>query len=158
MRCLTNIAPIHYRESSNRHAICLLPILFLVMTRGLAAADSPPPSDMACIRDLGIPTFTSVARRAHTGGTITAVVTIGPSGKSSAVSVSGTQADLGEEVKIFLEDDTTYQLTCSGKKVTLTFEFRLEGQPVSNPWTKVRFLPPNRFVIISNPMLPAIDR
>ena len=125
---------------------------------GSGVDKDPAVANIDCIRDMGLPTFTSIARRAHVGGTVVAVVTAGSSGKAALISVSGPQKDRGEEVKMFLEDETTYRSSCAGKQIRLLFEFRLEGVPEQSPVTKVRFRPPNQFVIISAPRLGAFDQ
>ena len=132
-------------------------LLLLLLAAVLAGSgdDKVPATNIECIRDMGVPTFTSVARRAHEGGVVTVIVTPDSAGKAARVAVSGPQKDLGEEVQMFLEDDTTYQPGCAGKPISLVFEFRVEGQPEQCPLAKVRFKPPNQFVITSAPRLPA---
>lgn len=101
-----------------------------------------------------VPSYTSVARRSPAGGTVKAVVTIGPTGSAGKVDVGESDANLGEEVRNFLTRETAYSQKCFGKRVVLFFTFRLEGNPEPNPPVFVRFEPPNRFMIISRLQSP----
>jgi hypothetical protein len=107
-----------------------------------------------CIKEMELPGYSFVARRVPKGGTVRAIVKIGKNGKPIAISTPNSDENLAEEVRDKLTDTTSYLESCQGKIVELLFTFRLEGKPVGNPATTVRFQPPNRFIIISEPLSP----
>ncbi|HEV1287229.1 MAG TPA: hypothetical protein VNU44_18055 [Bryobacteraceae bacterium] len=114
-------------------------------------------ADLGCIREMSVPTYSHVARRSATGGTVRAVVTIGPSSKAGKIEISGAESNLAEEVRIILDGATSYEEGCAGKQVELIFTFRLQGDPEWTPPVFVRFAPPNRFIIISRPKKPNLN-
>jgi hypothetical protein len=127
--------------------------LLLLLTLIRVAAEA---SDLDCIKDIELPTYSFVARRSQTGGTVTAIVTVGQDGKASRVTTPDADANLAEEVRDSLSDGTSYLPSCAGKNLTIVFTFKLEGEPVDNPYTSIHFEPPNHFVIISRPKKPYI--
>ena len=115
------------------------------------------PASLDCIKELSVPRYTYLARRAATGGTAKAVVTVGPGGKVDTVDIITSEPDIGQEVRTYLVERSTYVEACVGRKVELLFTFRLEGKPEWHPPVWVRFRPPNQFIIISRPEKPIIN-
>jgi hypothetical protein len=114
-------------------------------------------ADLACIKELGIPSYSHTARRAPEGGTVRAVVKIGPLGRAAKIETNGANPDLAEEVRNFLSEATTYKEGCANKRVELIFTFQLEGDPEWTPQVFVRFAPPNHFTIVSRPKKPNVN-
>ena len=110
-----------------------------------------------CVTDMMIPAYGHVARRSKTGGSVRAVVTVGSSGAAEAIHITSVDEDLADEVRAYLKNATTYNPGCGGKQVNLLFTFELSGEPQHDPPVWVRFLPPNRFIIMSRPHRPNID-
>jgi hypothetical protein len=104
-----------------------------------------------------VPGYTHVARRSEKGGDVRAVVGVGKSGKAGNIETVAADPNLAEEVLNYLTYATTYDEACVGKKVEILFTFRLEGEAEWTPPVKVRFQPPNHFVIRSRPRRPNIN-
>ena len=110
---------------------------------------------LGCIKDLGLPRYTHVARRSVNGGTVEALINIGRSGKVGSIEIrDDADADLSAEVRDFLTLETVYSEACEGKQVQIIFTFTLTDTPEGNPPVWVRFQPPNHFFIISRPKKP----
>ena len=110
-----------------------------------------PHDDLSCVKEMTIPTFTYLARRANQGGTVRAVVTVASSGAAGKIETFASSKDLAEEVRAFLSEEATFAKTCGGTLIEMFFTFRLEGEAEPSPQVKVRFQPPNHFTIISRP-------
>jgi hypothetical protein len=123
----------------------------MMISRGGVAAD------LGCIKEMSVPYYSHVARRSTKGGTVRAVVTIGPSGKAAKIDTDTADPNLAEEVRIFLSEATTYNEGCADKQVELVFTFRLEGDAEWTPPVFVKFAPPNHFIIISRPKKPNLN-
>ena len=85
-----------------------------------------------------------------------AVVKVGANGKAAHVRTPGADKNLAEEVRNTLTDGTSYDRSCKGSEIEIDFTFRLEGEADARPLTKVKFEPPNHFIIISEPQKPHI--
>ena len=123
----------------------------------------PPTAEIAnsqnleCVKELEVPRYNLSSRRSFTGGTVTAIVSIGRGGLVSQIDTGTADRNLAEEVRTYLTTAATYSETCEGKKVEITFTFKLEGEPEFTPPVFVRFRPPNHFIIISRPRKPIVN-
>lgn len=107
-----------------------------------------------CIREIELPRYSFVARRAPAGGTVKALIMIGKSGRPVTIRTPNSDENLAEEVRDTLRDNTSYSGACQGKEIEIVFTFRLEGKPSEYPMTSVHFQPPNHFVLVSEPKRP----
>src|SRR5580704_2760349 len=128
--------------------------LFTALT-GAQATKCLAADRLICIKEMGIPWYTHVARRSS-GGDVTARVRVGAHGKAASILTPGADLNLAKEVEQFLMIDTSYLESCEGQELEVVFTFRFEGQPANQPWTHVRFLPPNHFILITQPNNPGI--
>ena len=115
------------------------------------------PAGLECVEEITLPRYTYVARRAPTGGTVRALVTIGRLGKAGEVTFVSSDPDLAQEVRNYLGSSTTYKEACEGKQIELLFTFKLEGESELDPPVWIRSRPPNHFLIVSRPRKPNIN-
>jgi hypothetical protein len=126
-------------------------VVCLLANSALRADDN-----LSCINEIELPRFaTSV--RVPTGGHVLAAIRLGPDGQVDSVSLSSSEPDLLAEVEYHLRKKTVYRPDCRGKEVRLEFTFRVEGAPSVNPYSIVRFRPPNHFVIVTQPVISTPD-
>ena len=116
---------------------------------GQTASES---NNLSCLVELELPQF-AVALMSPKGGDVDAIVVIGDDGQPTTVHTESTDAHLSGEVEYHLRKKAVYRSHCSVKEVRLQFTFRIEGTPVASPFTKVRFQPPNHFIILTQPVL-----
>lgn len=149
---------------NNRRAklqcLCLTGTQILaVLVAGVWAcfAQSAPRSagNLGCLLELELPRF-AVANTTPAGGTVHAEVLLGAEGKIAELKAHGTTRDLELEVEYHLRSTAKYRSDCGGQTVELEFEFRVEGEPSYCPPIKTRFLPPNRFIIVTGPLSPSM--
>jgi hypothetical protein len=126
-------------------------VFMIVLHSSCAAA----PGNLDCIKEIELPRYSFIARRSP-GGTVKAVVRIGPHGKATIVTTPNADKDLSEEVRDTLTDGTSYLESCNGQELELVFTFRIEGPAVEYPMTTIRFHPPNHFIIVSERKKPHI--
>lgn len=112
---------------------------------------------LACIEEMLLPGYGSIARKADAPDTVTAHIIIGPDAKPSKILTDSVQPFLSKEVEVFLKYNTQYRQDCHGEVITLRFTFVLSGSPSRAPTTRVRFRGPNEFVIESQPQAPIVD-
>jgi len=110
-------------------------------------------SNIGCIDQVMIPTYTNIARKAGAGGEVELQIVVGANGKAKTIQSQATSDFLSAESEIFLKA-ATYKKSCTGKVVRIRFEFKLAGEPSLDPVTRYVFLPPNKFRIESAPQLP----
>jgi hypothetical protein len=110
--------------------------------------------DPSCIQDMLLSSYGSIARKAAQPGTVTAIVTVAPTGSLADLTLKATDKFLALEVETFLRGNTTFRSDCAGKKITIMFTFLLKGPPQINPSVNIRFRGPNHFVIESQPGAP----
>lgn len=104
-----------------------------------------------CINSLVLPTANVFSRNVAAGGIVTAVVLIGQNGRISRLDTEGPTNALKAEVEVYLRE-SQFAATCAGRKVRLTFEYKLEGEPSYNLVPpKIVFHPPLSFTIIVRP-------
>jgi hypothetical protein len=89
-------------------------------------------------------------------------VTIGKDGKPDNISFLAVAEGPGKQlqgiVAYTLRERSTYDKACAGKKVRLLFIYRTEGKPKLTPFAVSRFVPPNRFIFVTQPQEAIIDR
>jgi hypothetical protein len=73
------------------------------------------------------------------------------------LKVHGTDRSLELEVEQHFRSNAVYSNQCEGQRFELDFLFRVEGEPSYDPVVRTRFRPPNRFVIVTQPLRPSID-
>jgi hypothetical protein len=93
------------------------------------------------------------ANNVPNGADVDVEVTVGEDGRASAFVLNPRPLrPLDLELEYYLRSRTTYDAKCSGKKVRLRFSFRVDGEPQYIPFVRVRFRPPNHFLISTQPM------
>ena len=131
--------------------------MLLVSGAGTISAQQQS-TGLACIKEMLLPGYGSIARKAKQTGSVTANVTIGQIGDISDLKTTSPDPFLAQEVEVFLRYNTRFRQDCSGKTVQVIFTFALEGHPVPDPTVRVTFKGPNEFVIRSQPQAPITDR
>jgi hypothetical protein len=114
------------------------------------------PDALGCVVDLELPQF-AVAGSVPDGGSVEARVQLGAGGHPTAFKFDSTNRLLSTEVEYHLRERTVYRTDCADKEVKLQFTFKVEGTAARCPFSKVRFLPPNHFVITTQPVQSAPD-
>jgi hypothetical protein len=123
----------------------------------LALARAGGQDNMSCVAEIEIPRYSFVARRAAQTGTVEVDLRVSESGAAEDIKSIAPDDSLIQEVEAFLKAKAKFLLSCSGQRVHMLFTFRLEGEARSDPFSIVKFRPPNHFIITSQPKLPTID-
>lgn len=105
-----------------------------------------------CVKELKVPRYSPIARKARMSGTATARITIGRDPKSHDVVVDGVEKPLSVLVESSLRA-SDYASECEGLKFDMFFTFAVAGRPGASPEHSFSFKPPNQFVITVNPDL-----
>ena len=114
-------------------------------------------TNVQCIENLALPSFTHLAMKASKGGIVIARVTVSEGGKGSSVSFDSSDANLQKEVEIYL-GLARFKSECHAKIVTLRFEYELlPGPPVANPPVSVVYRYPNVFRLSSRRAIASVD-
>ena len=130
-------------------------MISMLVTAGFALV-APAYGQLECITQIELPSYSFVARMSL-GGDVTAFVRVGPRGKVASIRMPGADQSLDREVEATLREDTLYDSHCSGRQIEVVFTFRLEGDFVDDPHTRIEFAPPNHFILISQPHRPFFD-
>ena len=121
-------------------------------TAGISEEKTVQPG-IACMLRLDLPRYPNIARAARSGGTADAVVDLGTEGQILAVHISGVKPILRDAVEQGLRS-SKYSARCGRTSLRLQFRFEIIGSPKDNPETHVSFIPPNKFVISTEPNVP----
>jgi hypothetical protein len=124
-------------------------LAFLLGCGCIAAGQTP--NNTECIEALWIPAYSNVAMKEPRGGVMNADVIVGENGRPASTRLSSASEHLKAEVSIALKH-MTLSRKCHGRSISLRFTFKLEGEPVVNPVTKVIFHGPNHFELRSAPL------
>jgi hypothetical protein len=132
-------------------------VVFCLLAHSASAADEGV-GGLGCIKEMLLPAYGAIARKAMSPGTVKAEASIGPGGTLAGFRSGDADRFLALEVETFIRYNTSFRSECVGKQVSLVFTFVLEGDPVVDPTARVKFRGPNEFVIISQPQSPTVDR
>jgi hypothetical protein len=131
-------------------------ILTLLSSIIIASATAPALSaedthGLNCLLELELPQF-ATANLVPQGGEVVAHVILDSDGKPKEIKLTATEPHLSMEIEYQLRERAKYRPGCSAKEVALEFSFRVEGKAVPSPFAKILFIPPNRFVITTQPV------
>lgn len=136
----------------SRIALCLAICCDYGLARGQSAWSS-----LSCISSLELPTRGLAAARASGSDTVVATVRVGTRDALPKIELVGGDLGLKTEVEVALRE-SKFSDRCTGKDIKLIFEFRLQDPPTENITPPVvRFLPPNRFLLIFRRVAPVVD-
>jgi hypothetical protein len=141
------------RSRGSSHLIThSISVLLLLLTPQHLVAENP----MDCVSELAIPypvgqMMTSIPATVHVH------VTIGRNGLASAVDYGDTKPILKIALDQYFKEESRYVPVCEGKAISFTLRYLVEGTPTPYPLSKVRFHPPNEFVIVAHPIEPSFD-
>jgi hypothetical protein len=114
--------------------------------------------NMSCVEEIEIPRYSFVARRAAQTGTVEVDFLIGQNGTAEDFRSTGPDPNLILEAEAFLKRaGSKFVPSCRGQRVHMLFTFRLEGEARFDPFSFVRFRPPNHFIVTSQPRIPNVD-
>jgi len=112
-----------------------------------------------CIASFPIPGYPGLARRARLVGTLTVVVSLDQDGKIRRIAAQAhlnndrAQSALLTPIENAIRK-SDFLPSCGGKDVTLTFEFRINGDPYDRQQEEVTFGYPSHFTISARPPIP----
>ena len=112
-----------------------------------------------CIAKFPIPGYPGLARRARLVGTLTVVVSQDQDAKIRRISAQSHLNNDRAQIALLapIENATRksdFLPSCNGKDVTLTFEFRINGDPYDQQQEEVTFEYPSHFTISARPPIP----
>ena len=140
------------RRSMRRYRL-FTSLVFFIACIGSAFAE-----DLSrCVSSLVLPTSNVFSRNSAVGGIVTADVTIGEDGGLSRLDLDGPTYGLKAEVEVHLTQ-SKFAVACAGRKVRMTFEYKLEGErtyDVVPP--RIIFRPPLSFTIVVRPGKPTTN-
>lgn len=128
---------------------------------GIATAQVSPAfeSNAACLERFEIPSYPPIARQARIEGTITATLRVSSNGSAETIAtdfasqLSGSKMAVSPTVEKAIRE-ARFLPECTGKTVTLIFDFKIAGPPTNSPRQSISFGAPNRFWIVSEPQSP----
>jgi hypothetical protein len=124
-------------------------ILVCMVGIGLAlpACAQSDPNNLRCLVEMELSRF-GAANNWPKAADVDAEVTVGGDGRLAAIVLTpNPPRPLSLEVEHYLRDKAVYDPKCAGEKVKLRFSFRVAANPFYNPFLRVRFRPPNHFII-----------
>jgi len=114
--------------------------------------------NMQCVDEMEVPRYSWVARGALVdAGTVDIIFRIGAKGTLEDIAATSPDPRLLQEVEGFLRGYAKFKSFCAGKRVHMLFTFRMEGERRNDPFTRIKFMHPNHFVITSQRELPTVD-
>lgn len=129
-------------------------MLALVLPSGQSAVDN-----MQCVVELEVPRYSWIARgAAQDTGTVSVDFLVGRHGTIADMHGNGPDPRLIEEAESFLKAGAKLLPSCEGRRVQLLFTFQMDGEARDYPFTRVKFRPPNHFIIVSQRTRPTIDK
>ena len=114
-------------------------------------------ANMHCVKEIGIPPVTYLARRSGSGGDVQATIHIGTKGAVDRIETDSPSADLAQEVRDFIRGTSKFKPACQGSAVVVRFTFVIGGEPEWQPIALVSFRPPNQFIIKTQPLRPRVN-
>ncbi len=134
--------------------LCLIVVISNFLPVSVRAADH---EGLECFARLDIPLYTVFSRSAGLEGAAQVAVHLDSGGKPEKINVDGVHNILRREISEKLYG-STYRPECAEKVVRLRFLFKLEGKATTGcSRNRASFLPPDTFLIVTNPMDPIID-
>jgi hypothetical protein len=124
--------------------------IFAALSVAVGSAAEP---DGECFVEIAAPAFPPLPRSSHISDSVSVTFVVGPGGKAEADSIDESQLHLlFRSCAVAAVKRSTFAQTCSGRKLTLLYEFRVEGKPVyGTPIVTVSFRPPNRIILSAPP-------
>jgi hypothetical protein len=113
-------------------------------------------SNWACIEKLKLPVYPLLARQARLAGTLTVFVDIGADGTVERIGArSKLNNDRAQGVMFSPVEKTirssVFKRECTGKRVTIEYEFSINGDASDRDQQDVAFGSPNRIFISTRP-------
>ena len=132
-------------------------LMLAIVPFALNGQTQPATAHASCIKSLELPTRGLMAARAGASGTVDAVVLVRTDGKIEKLDLTGGNNNLQAEVRVAMEL-STFDSTCQGQRILLTFDFTLTDPPADNILPPaVKFVPPSRFELTFRRVKPNID-
>jgi hypothetical protein len=145
-------------ESSMVLARNLVWPLFLLNGAILMCAWGQPPSGLACVVEMRVPTYEGAVWLARISGEATVSISIGPEGAPASVDVQKVQSTNTPALVTWLKSQMStvkFLPSCSGQTVDIRLVYRLIGGPEKaaryQPRNEVRFRAPRTFEITAPP-------
>ncbi len=112
-----------------------------------------------CVERVQVPDYPRLARSVRIGGSVKAVVTLGPDGAVGTVATSTRVTGDSQGRGVLIAPAVEYALrhslfvkTCANKLVTLVFNFSITGDPNDPHQQEMAYGYPNRFWITARPL------
>jgi hypothetical protein len=131
-------------------------VVLLVVVYVAVPSIAQTPFESECIIDLLIPPYPELARSASITGTVEVHVVLTANETPLVETEMRTELPEGQQrlLRLAVEEAaerSAFAPVCSGRELTWAVVFELEGGPSVRGATKMRFRPPNTFVVISRP-------
>jgi hypothetical protein len=134
-----------------------LALICWVLSIGLVRAqekEAPAAAgDLACAASVPIPVYQGIIWDFRVAGRARVLVSIGPDGMASSVSVEATTPLLNPWLKGRMRS-AKFNTGCAGRKIEINFIYRLAGDPATEPKNEIRMTGPNTFEITAHPAQP----
>jgi hypothetical protein len=128
-----------------------LPTHFTGQTVGDPA--SPLNGGLACVDDMPVPLYDGLAWVVRSSGEFQVSILMGPDAARTLIDVRGKSNLLLEILKSALRE-ARFSPGCVGKRLELTFIYRLDGTPDASPHNAVRLQRGNTFEVVARPPVP----
>ena len=112
-----------------------------------------------CVLKLAIPSFGPIAYLgAASDAPIVTTIAIGDRGVISQIIFShGADIHHQNEIEEVVRQ-SSFNPICSGRLVEVVFSYKIMGSERFTRQTRIEFMPPNSFVIITNPLKANVDQ
>jgi hypothetical protein len=132
--------------------------LFLLAGAILACAWGQPPTGLACVAEMRVPTYEGAVWLARISGEATVSIGVGPEGAPASVDVQKVQSTNAPALVSWLKlqmSTVKFLPSCSGQTVDIRLVYRLIGGPERalryQPRNEVKFRAPSTFEISAPP-------
>src|SRR5437868_7872469 len=98
----------------------------------LTCAWGQPPTGLACIAEMRMPTYEGTLWLARVSGEATVSITVGPEGATASVDIQKVQTTAVAQLVSWLKSQMStvkFLPSCSGQTVEIRFVYRLVGGP-----------------------------
>lgn len=125
-------------------------VLCTGLVRGQEKEGPAAAGDLTCAAGVPIPVYQGAIWNYRFAGRARVLISIGPDGTPSSVSVETTTPMFDLWLKGWMKS-ARFNAGCAGRKIEINFIYRLSGDPATEPKNEIRMTGPNTFEITAHP-------
>jgi hypothetical protein len=132
---------------------CIVSQVAVVVLASVSLCVAAGPMD--CVSEITMPDVAGIMMEIPT--TIQVRVTIGKDGRAAKVDYGSARPIIRFELDRSFKRENRYLSVCENRTITFIVRYLVEGDPTPFPVFKVKFRPPDEFVVVAHPIEPSLD-